>query len=99
MTPTFDLSLGKVSQALGRRAGPRLQQFLHTKSQEMFSQDMHGQIVTSPGFDLDCRQIFHIFCKAYDHQGAKGEAVKVINGIFNMLDFLPLLFVPSGGKS
>ena len=78
MTTSFDLSVGAVSQALSRRAGPHLQQYLSARCEELGSAfDPHGQIVESPGYKLQCSQLFHIFCQPYDMKGSSGTATKV----------------------
>ncbi|XP_043549913.1 protein mono-ADP-ribosyltransferase PARP14-like [Chiloscyllium plagiosum] len=73
----FDLSSGAVSQALLKKAGPKLQQLLlHEK---MSKKHAVGKIIETKGCNLNCTEVFHVIAPGWD-QG-KGDACKLLKNI------------------
>ncbi|XP_078408475.1 protein mono-ADP-ribosyltransferase PARP14-like isoform X2 [Cetorhinus maximus] len=73
----FDLTAGAVSQALLKKAGPKLQALLlnekHSKKHAM------GRIYETKGCNLNCEEVFHVVVPFWDK--GKGDAEKLLRNI------------------
>ena len=68
---TFQLEGGQVSGSLLEKAGPEMQQELRKKGQIKF-----GEVVSTNGFKLPCKKVYHGAAMAWDAKNPK-ECTKV----------------------
>ena len=76
----LDLSAGKVSHAISKKAGPELQEACNKLAPINI-----GEVKETLGFDMECRTILHCFCPQ-PYMGSKTIEVRwMIRGAYSFV--------------
>ena len=76
----FNLKNGVIAKNILKRAGPKIQKALTSNKPKSIN---YGDVVTTGGFDLNCRYVFHGVCKAWNDGKDDAETVNKERHILN----------------
>uniref|UniRef100_A0A8D3B381 Poly [ADP-ribose] polymerase n=1 Tax=Scophthalmus maximus TaxID=52904 RepID=A0A8D3B381_SCOMX len=74
ISENLDLNQGGVSKAILGAAGAGLQSAVLAEARAATLQ--HGEVAITGGFNLACREVFHVVCPAWDNGGGQAEQVR-----------------------
>ncbi|AWP07718.1 putative poly [Scophthalmus maximus] len=75
ISENLDLNQGGVSKAILGAAGAGLQSAVLAEARAATLQ--HGEVAITGGFNLACREVFHVVCPAWDNGGGQAEQALV----------------------